>query len=115
MSKRKFIAAVIAVIALVVGLLVVFAPSSNAAVQTGAREDRMFYQLLIKEAPSFRGASQKSLVKTAKSTCKYLRAGYDAVDAVLLMERNGFSESEAVAFTAASMVFYCPEQESRLQ
>lgn len=103
----KKIAAIAASIALAGGVAI----GTAAPAQAGPKEDRLFVQLVTKEAPELRGISIKTMVKTAKSTCKFLRAGFGAVDAVTMMEDNGFSQKAAVAFVAGSVVFYCPEQE----
>lgn len=99
----------IAVIAsLLVGIGLVVAPPAQA----NARDDRLFYSLVTSEARSLKAIPRKQLVKTAKETCKFLRAGFTILDAYDLMEDSGFTAAEATAFLAGAVVFYCPEQEN---
>jgi hypothetical protein len=58
-----------------------------------------------------KGVSRKQLVKTAKETCKFLRAGFTIMDAYDMMEDSGFTNKEITAFLAGAVVFYCPDQE----
>jgi hypothetical protein len=106
-------------IASVVALIGVSAPvhasvsTSVSAVQpANAKDDRMFYTLVTKEAPSFKAISRRELVKTAKQTCKFLRSGFGILDVVEIMEDSGFSSKEATAFVAGAVVFYCPSQKN---
>lgn len=107
---KKF-AAVFTAIALFFGGVALASPAS-AATSTGVRDDKLFVQLVTKEAPSLKGIPRATMVKTAKSTCKYLRAGFTILDAVELMQDNGFTENESMAFIAGAVVFYCPDQEN---
>lgn len=102
---KKRIAAIVAATA------IAFVGVGAAPAQAAVNNDRLFVKLVVAEAPELKGISLKTMVKTAKSTCKYLRAGFGALDAVDLMQSNGFSENAATAFVAGSVVFYCPEQE----
>lgn len=107
----KKIAAVFTAVALFFGGVVAAAPASATAV-AAASDDRLFFKLVTKEAPSLKAAGQKTLVKTAKQTCKFLRSGFTILDAYELMENNDFTEKEITAFLAGAIVFYCPEQEN---
>lgn len=107
----KKIAVVFTAVALFFGGVVTAAPASATAVAS-ASDDRMFFRLITKEAPSLKPAGQKTLVKTAKQTCKFLRSGFTILDAYDLMEDNGFTQKEITAFLAGAIVFYCPEQEN---
>jgi hypothetical protein len=103
------------IIALVIAAFLaisVAAPAQASAPAFNSKNDKLFQRVVTKEAPSLKGVPRKTLVKTAKETCKFLRAGFGILDAIDLMEDNGFSEKTAIAFVAGSVVFYCPEQEN---
>lgn len=102
---KKIIAVVVSVI---VGIGVMVAPPAQA----NAKDDRLFYSLVTSEARSLKGVTRKQLVKTAKETCKFLRAGFTILDAYDLMDEAGFTDKETTAFLAGAIVFYCPEQEN---
>lgn len=108
---KKFYA-VIAALAFAISTAFITAAPAQASVPAAASDDRLFVKLVTKEAPELRGISTKTMVKTAKSTCKFLRSGFTVLDAVELMEDNGFSEKASIAFVAGSIVFYCPDQEN---
>lgn len=93
--------------ALLIGAGVLLAPPANA----GIKEDKAFFSYVTKTEPGLKGISRKQMVKVAKQTCKFLRTGYTILDAVDLMEDAGFTENESVVFIAATVVFYCPDQE----
>lgn len=95
---------------LFLGLGIAVAPPAAA----DARNDRLFVKTVTAEAPDLRGISLKTMVKTAKSTCKFLRAGFGALDAVEMMENAGFSENASITFVAGSIAFYCPDQENNV-
>lgn len=106
----KKIASLIAASALLVGG-VVAAPAASATAPAGIKDDKMFVKLVTASAPTLKGISRKTMVKTAKQTCKFLRGGFTILDAVDIMEDNGFTQNESTAFIAGAIVFYCPEQE----
>ena len=102
---KKIIAAVSA--ALIGATLLTASPA-----QASAKDDRLFYSLVTKDAPSLKAVGRKQLVKTARATCKFLRSGFTIMDAFDMMSDTGFTDREATAFIAGSVVFYCPDQES---
>ena len=112
--KNKIIST-LAVLPLVVGGSIAAAPVASASTQTvavaGIKDDKLFVKIVSNEARGFKGIPRKTMVKTAKQTCKYLRAGFTVLDAVYLMEKTGFTENESMTFVAGAVVFYCPEQE----
>lgn len=101
---KKIIAATSAAL---IGATLLLAPPAQAS----ASDDRLFYRLVTKDAPALKAIKQRDLVKTARETCKYLRAGFGILDAHDLMTDTGFTDREANAFLAGAIVFYCPEQE----
>jgi hypothetical protein len=101
---KKIIAAATAAI---VGTLLLAPPAS-----AGVQDDKLFYKLVTAEAPALKQVTRKQLVKTAKETCKFLRAGFGIMDAVDLAEDAGLTQNEATAMVAGAVVFYCPEQEN---
>lgn len=93
--------------ALLIGVGLLLAPPANA----GIREDKAFFSFVTKEAPTLKGISRKEMVKVAKKTCKFMRSGFTVIEAVDIMEEAGFTQKESVTFIAATIVFYCPDQE----
>ena len=93
--------------ALLIGAGVLLAPPANA----GVKEDKAFFSYVTKTEPGLKGISRKQMVKVAKQTCTFLRSGYTVLDAVDVMEDAGFTQNESVTFIAATVVFYCPDQE----
>jgi hypothetical protein len=104
---KKSLIAIVASIA----LMFAFIAPAQASAPTGLRDDKLFVKLVTAEAPTLKGIPRKTMVKTAKQVCKYLRAGFTILDAVYLMEDNDFTENESMSFVAGAVVFYCPEQE----
>ena len=102
---KKIIAVVASVL---IGIGLVAAPPAQA----NAKDDRLFYSIVTSEARALKAIPRKQLVKTAKETCKFLRAGFTILDAYDLMSESGFTDKEAAAFLAGAVVFYCPEQEN---
>jgi hypothetical protein len=90
-----------------IALALLFAPPAQA----GVREDKLFYSLVTGDAPTLKGVSRQQLVKTAKETCKFLRAGFTIMDAYDMMDESGFTNKEITVFLAGAVVFYCPDQE----
>lgn len=107
---KKIIAATASAV-LAAATAIVVAPPAQAASPSDIREDRLFVRLVTEEAPSLKGIGRKTMVKTARQTCKFLRTGFTIIDAIDLMQESGFSENEAIAFISGAVVFYCPEQE----
>lgn len=107
---NKIIAATAAA-TLTAATAIAVAPPAQAASPSGIREDRLFVRLVTEEAPSLKGIPRKTMVKTAKQTCKFLRTGFTVIDAVDVMQESGFTQNEAISFVAGAVVFYCPEQE----
>lgn len=101
---KKVIA--LAVSAAAVGALFLATPA-----QASTGNDRLFYSLVTKDAPTLKAVPRRDLVKTAKETCKFLRNGFTIMDAYDLMEESGFSDKEISPFLAGAVVFYCPDQE----
>ena len=108
---KKFYA-IIAAVAFALSAALITATPASASTPAAASDDRLFVKLVTKEAPDLKGISLKTMVKTAKSTCKFLRSGWTILDAVELMQETGFSENASMSFVAGAIVFYCPEQEN---
>lgn len=108
---KKKIAAAVAASALLLGGSTIAAAPAQASASTGIKDDKLFVKLVTSSAPGLKGIPRKTMVKTAKQTCKFLRNGYTILDAVDLMEESGFTQNESTAFIAGAIVFYCPEQE----
>lgn len=104
----KKIAAFAAAVALAMVGFVAVAPAASA----GPRDDALFVKLVKKEAPELRGVSSRQLIKTAKETCSFLRAGFTILEAVELAEEAGLSQNAGMSIVAGAIVFYCPEQEN---
>jgi hypothetical protein len=105
---KKIIIALVTAIAFVsVG---VAAPSSALA-PTDRANDNLFIKILRSESPTFKYSNRKTLIKTAKSTCKFLRNGYGMITAIETMEDSGFDYDESLSFVVGAVIFYCPEQE----
>ena len=104
----KKIAAVAAAVALAVVGAVAVAPAASA----GPKDDALFVKLVKADAPELKPVSSRTLIKTAKATCQYLRAGFTILDAVDLAENSGVSQTAAMSLVAGAIVFYCPEQEN---
>lgn len=108
--KKVIAASVVAACALALG-----APAAHAATPAAGpvslSDDIQFYALVTKEEPALRAISRKKLVKTAKTTCRYLRTAGTILDAHDLMTESGFTDDQATAFIAGAIVFYCPDQE----
>lgn len=100
----------------IVSIVASLALAGGAAIATAApaqaltNNDRLFAKLVRAEAYEFKAVPVGAMVKTAKTTCKFLRSGFTVIDAVSIMEDNGISEDAAIAFVAGAVVFYCPEQ-----
>lgn len=99
------------IIALVVALPLFLGIAAPAQATVPASNDALFYSLVTEDAPTLKPVGRKQLVKTARATCKYLRAGFTILDAYDMMESNGFTDPEIAAFLAGAIVFYCPEQQ----
>ena len=112
--KSKIIST-LAVLSIAVGGSIAVAPVASASTQTvsvaGIANDRLFVKIISSEEPIFKGIPRKTMVKTAKTTCKFLRSGFTIVESVELMASSGFTEDQAMTFVAGAIVFYCPEQE----
>lgn len=112
--KRKIIST-LAVLSIAVGGSIAVAPSASASTQTvsvsGIRDDKLFVKIISEEAPIFKGIPRKTMVKTAKTTCKFLRSGFTIFEVVESMEDSGFTENQSMTFVAGAIVFYCPDQE----
>jgi hypothetical protein len=92
---------------LLIGAGLLLAPPASA----GIKEDKAFYAFVTKQAPAFKGITRPKLVKTAKTTCEFMRSGFTILETVEVMEDAGFTENQSITFVAATVVFYCPEQE----
>jgi hypothetical protein len=89
--------------------------TASASTQTvsvsGIRDDKLFVKIISEEAPIFKGVSRKTMVKTAKTTCRFLRSGFTIFEVVESMEDSGFTQNQSMTFVAGAIVFYCPDQE----
>ena len=112
--KRLIAAGAVAACALTFGAPAVQAAvpiSGPAAGAASISDDIQFYALVTNEEPALGAISGKKLVKTAKTTCRYLRTAGTILDAHDLMTESGFTDDQATAFIAGAIVFYCPDQE----
>jgi hypothetical protein len=82
-----------------------------APAYAGPREDNLFVKLVRTEARELKSVPKKQLISLAKETCKFLREGFDVLDAVEIAEDEGIRTGTAIALVAGAVVFYCPEQE----
>lgn len=96
-----------AVLAAVVMLGLVFAPPAQAS----KKNDNLYVKVIRAESPELRFVKRGTLIKTAKATCRYLRAGGGILDAVQIGRESGFSRDTALTLVAGAVVFYCPDQE----
>lgn len=102
MKRLVVVAAVVAIA--VVGLA--------SPAQASASNDRAYVNAIRNEAPELHGVKSKDLIKTAKLTCRALRAGSGMFDLITLAENNGLETDTATALIAGAVVFYCPDQET---
>jgi propanediol dehydratase large subunit len=98
------------IIALTAALLIGMSAFVAAPAQASPKDDRMFYSIVTSKSPAFKAVARKQLVRTAKAACKVLRKGYTIIDVLEVMEESGFTERQSMILTAATIVFYCPEQ-----
>ena len=98
------------IIGILLALPLMFGVAAPASAAVPASNDKLFYSLVTKDAPTLKAVSRPQLVKTARATCKFLRSGFTIMDAYEMMEENLFTEKEITAFIAGAIVFYCPEQ-----
>ena len=103
---KKIIAVATALVASVA--LVGTAVPANAVVPALTKKDKQFVKIVKREAPDLRSVGASLLVKTAKTTCKTLDAGYDVLDVIELGEDSGLDTDTVITLTAAAVVFYCP-------
>jgi len=102
--KKKLIAAAGSV--LLLGTIVTAPPAA-----ANTRNDNLYVKVVRAESPLLKRIPKKSLVKTAKTTCRYLRAGGGILDAVDIAIKSGLSRNVSLTLVAGAVVFYCPEQE----
>jgi hypothetical protein len=102
-QAKRLLAAVIAA-----AFVVVAAPTAHAS----ASDDRLFVKLLRKEAPAFRAIAPRELVAVAKETCAVMDMGFTILDVVEIGTDSGFTEKQAIALVASSIVFYCPRHKN---
>ena len=76
------------------------------------QDDRLFYALVTGDAPAFKAIPRRELIKTARQTCKGLRQGLTIIETHDLMTESGFTDTQASAFLAGAVVFYCPDQKN---
>lgn len=93
--------------ALLIGAGMLLAPPASA----GARENKLFYKIVTTSAPELKLVKRKQLFRIAKTTCRYLRAGFMPTDAVIMGIENGLTRNAAISIVTGAIVFYCPEQE----
>jgi hypothetical protein len=101
---KKMAAAALAALALA-GTTAV---SAQAATPTWTTKDYAFVRLVRSEAPAFKAVGARLLVKSAHLTCDALDEGLDESEAAAMMMDSGFTQHQALVFTTASMVVYCP-------
>jgi len=106
-NMKKIIAVVSALI--IGGSVFVAAPA-----QASSSNDRMYAKILKTTAPELSVISNKKLIRSGKLTCRYLRAGATIFEAIEVIENAGLDEDTAMAMVAASVFFFCPEQEEYL-
>lgn len=99
------------IIAIVSALIIGGSVFVAAPAQASPSNDRMYVRILKSEAPELYGISSKKLIKSGELTCKYLRSGSTIIEAIEVMEDAGLDQDTALALVAASVVFFCPEQE----
>ncbi len=104
-NMKKIIAIVTTL--MIGGTALVAAPAAQAL----TNNELKYAKLLKSEVPEFYSISSKRLVKSGKLTCRYLRSGATVVDAIEVIQDSGFDEDTALSLVAASIVFFCPEQE----
>jgi hypothetical protein len=102
----KKIIAIVAGLMLGAGILV--SPPAHAS---SKKNDNLYVKIIRNEAPELKRVGRTQLIKGAKTTCRYLRAGGGILDAVEMALNAGIRRSTAMALVAGAVVFYCPEQE----
>lgn len=107
---KKIIATVVTSSIMLVG----GSTAASATASTDLKKDKMFVSIISSRAPEFKGIARSTMVKTAKQTCKFLRAGFGPLEAVDLMIDNGFTEDGSMTFVAGAVVMYCPDQKDNL-
>jgi hypothetical protein len=97
--------------AAIVGVLLTVGFVAAPPAQANSKNDNLYVKIVRAEAPELRGVSKKKLVRGAKTTCRYLRAGGGILDAVDIALNSGLKRNTALTLVAGAVVFYCPEQE----
>ena len=95
-----------ALTAAIIGVTILATPA-----QATPQDDRLFYSLVTTDAPTLKTVGRKQLIKAARATCKYLRAGNTIMGAYNIMEDTGFTDNEITSLLAGAVVFYCPDQQ----
>jgi hypothetical protein len=100
--------------AVTVGVLLTVGLVAAPPAQADARNDNMYVSTIRGVAPELKRVGKKSLVKTGKATCRYLRAGGSVLGSLEMAMDAGLPRNTSIALVAGAVVFYCPEQEDNL-
>lgn len=100
------------IIALVVGLSLLAPATAQAAVPSYTSSEKMFVRLVKKFAPAIGySVSARTLVDLGHTLCEVLDSGVSQVEVVETGIDAGFTQKQAIAITAASVVALCPWNE----
>lgn len=99
---KKILALLIALLATVA----VAAPATAAPAYT--QKDRVFVRLVRMEAPMFRYAPARSLIRLGHSVCGALDTGADETEAVSIGMDSGLTWHQSLTVVSAALTVYCP-------
>lgn len=100
------------IIALIVGLSLLAPATAQAAVPSYTSDEKVFVRLVKKFAPAIGyGVSARTLVDLGHGLCDAMDSGATQYEIVELGIDSGFTQKQAIAITAASVVALCPWNE----
>lgn len=96
------------------------APNNDDAPQAGANgfssdDDDMFLILLRGSDPWFNGVDDRTLIDLGQSTCEAFDAGMSLQMYAAAAAQSGVPMKQAAQIAAASIVAYCPWNESKVR
>ena len=93
--------------ALTAGLLTV---GVSVPAEALTRNDRQYLQAVRSADSALRRIPNRTLIDSARTTCRYLRSGATIDDVFYTAVDAGLTRKTATALIAGAITFYCPDQ-----